>query len=575
MRGSVLYVFVCLITCSLAIGPQDVSAASSDETPPPGKAVKVDVGDEAATPQAIRESVEKQCNYHPNETNLKKISQTNACISKAVKVHAQRLRLNASLQSMAQTEASVRAGHISIAAVGAVAGGGVGPAAGVQGPPATPAGPTLGFVGNSLIGTPSTCGGGSGGINNPTLIRVHRVVMTPQIASDDFGYRLGRRYIVYQVTIENGSKDFQFMLQDVTIDFSLLYGQPSGTYAYNASSQDLTLLRGVPEKGEDHDPRNAVLHVLQGIGSVAGAVSGLTSFSDVMGSSVAVFNGAFLQGYTTISPDHTGTQLNRLSDSAFQANTIVDKLRAKTIAMFIPADEVLSRADQKQFRKDPNGFLGIGTEASMLDKADVCVDGTFIQSVTTAAPTLSAAVVAKSPAPAPGLDTTLAVTGNNLVAGDTQVTVGSGATATTAPVITTDGKTGTAQVHLPSDYATGTTTAVLSSKSNPSLTSGTGVKITLPPTLTKAELAKSPAPAPGVDTDMTITGTDMVSGDTQVVIGTGTTATTASVTTSDGKTGTAKVHLPSDYTATTLAILQSKSNLAVNSGAGVAVTVAP
>ena len=342
----------------------------------------------------------------------------------------------------------------------------------------TGSGSAQAFVGGSLLGTPTTCGAGSG-FNNPALIRVHRVILTSQVASDDFGFRLGRRYIVYQVTVENGSKDYQFMLQDVSVDFSRQYNQPSGTYSYNASGQDLTLLRGVPEKGADLDPRNLTLHVLHGIGSVAGAVSGLTDFADVMGPSVAIFNGSFLQAFTTIAPDHTGTQLNRLSDSAFAANTVIDKQRAKTIAMFIPIDEVLSHREQKDFHSDPNAFLGFGDQTGILNAADVCVDGTFIQ-VVTMAPTLSTAVLSKAPAPAPNVDTVLTVTGNNFVAGDTEVVLGTGATSTNALVVSIDGKTGTAQVHLPSDYVGGTTTAMLRSKATSSLTSG-AIKISIAP----------------------------------------------------------------------------------------------
>jgi hypothetical protein len=114
-----------------------------------------------------------------------------------------------------------------------------------------------------------------------SIHRVHRLFMAPKNTSDDFGYRLGRRFFVYQVTIENQSTDHQFLLHDVSIDLSTLFSAQPGTYLYTASSQDLTLLRGIPEKGQDLDKRNLTLHILQGVGSVAGAVSGLTSFSDV------------------------------------------------------------------------------------------------------------------------------------------------------------------------------------------------------------------------------------------------------------------------------------------------------
>jgi hypothetical protein len=459
------------------VQPNTEAPAVEEKNERQAQEIATDIQKKAA---AIQKSIEDPCKYKPNETNLKNIRRTNACINNAIRIHQQTVRLNESLRRASQAEAVMQERKIltpqqvprnilrDIQQ----------PAEDAASQPSG-TGSAQAFVGGSLVGTPTTCGAGSG-FNNPALIRVHRVVMAPQVASDDFGYRLGRTYLVYQVTVENGSKDFQFMLQDVSIDFSHQFGQPPGTYSYSASGQDLTLLRGVPEKGQDRDPRNLVLHVLQGIGSVAGAVSGLTAFSDVMGPSVANFNGAFLQAYTTISPDHTGTQLNRLSDSAFMANAVIDKQRARTLAMFIPADEVLSHAEQKDFRKDPNAFLGFGG-SSVLNSADVCVDGTFIQAVTIAAPTLASAVLAKAPAPAANLDTVLTVTGSNLVSGDTEAVISSASSPSTGLIVTTDGKTGTAQVHLPSDYATGTTTAMLRSKTNPSLTSGAGLKITVAP----------------------------------------------------------------------------------------------
>jgi hypothetical protein len=482
-RTSVLSAFFLVCAFGVSASAQSTNQVSEPQEQPSSQQVQQNDAQQQSIAKelqdktdAIRRAIEAHCNYKPDETDPKKIRKTNACINNAIRIHRQKVRLNDSLRNTAEAEAIMeerskvgqQLPQTIVKQLRQPA-----PIAGIQ--PGAGSGSPQPFVGGSLTGTPTTCGTGSG--FNSSLIRVHRVVMTPQVASDDFGHRLGRKFVIYQVTVENGSKDFQFMLQDVSVDFSRQFNQPFGTYSYNASGQDLTLLRGVPEKGEDLDPRNLVLHMLQGIGSVAGAVSGLTSFSDVMGPSVAVFNGSFLQGFTAIAPDHTGTQLNRLSDSAFTANTVIDKQRAKTIAMFVPADEVLSQSEQKDFRKDPNMFLGFGDQTGVLSQADVCVDGTFVQAVTVAAPTLSAAVLAKNPAPAANVDTVLTVTGSNLVAGDTQVVVGTGAAAL---VVTTDGKTGTAQVHLPPDYVNGTTTATLQSKSNPSLTSG-AVKMTIAP----------------------------------------------------------------------------------------------
>ena len=146
---------------------------------------------------------------------------------------------------------------------------------------------------------------------------------------------------------------------------------------YLASSRDLEVLRGVPEKGQDYDPRNLTLHILTGIGSVAGGVGPLTPFSDVMGSAVSLFSGAFIQAFTGIYPDHTGTQLNRLSDQAFTSNKVVDKLHTSVFTIFIPQSMLLDEAEQKTFWSHPRELL----DKYSLDRVNVCVDGSLVTEV--------------------------------------------------------------------------------------------------------------------------------------------------------------------------------------------------
>ncbi len=146
------------------------------------------------------------------------------------------------------------------------------------------------------------------------------------------------------------------------------------------------MLRGVPEKGQDYDPRNITLHILQGVGAVGAGVSGLTAFSDVMGSAMANFNGAFIQSFTGIFPDHTATQLNRLSDMAFTSNTLVGKLQTKKFAIFIPEALVMPKDDEKNYWSDPRAEL----DTLPFDQLNVCVDGILlIQAATTPDPTFS------------------------------------------------------------------------------------------------------------------------------------------------------------------------------------------
>ena len=534
-----------LLIAGVGLLVQGTAHARPDDQPKPEAQAASDAAKAKAAATAIAK-VRADCRVSDTETDPKKVNKQADCVAKAMA--AQRRKMYA--------EKALRSTFDQVY--------GVSTPPEVSKPAAVP-GPPVGNVGASSSATSTTCGAGTGA-NNP-LIRVHRLLMAPKNASDDFGYRLGRRYIVYQVTISNDSKDFQFLIHDVSLDLSPLFFEDPGTYRFAASSQDLTLLRGIPEKGQDLDRRNLTLHILQGIGSVAAGVSGLTSFSDTMGPSVAVFNGPFLQSFVGIAPDHTGTQLNRLSDSAYITNTLIDKQRAKTIALFIPEATILSKADQKQYWNDPYVFL----EQINLNKADVCVDGAFVTTVPQ--PTLTTAILTpKPPATAlgPGVAATLAVQGTNLTAGDTQV-FGLG------PPVALSSATGTAgsvDITLPADYKDGAK-VYLASASNPSLTSATVATISVvAPTLTSAVLKPKTAGEAlkaGVQVTLLVQGTNLTAGDTQVA-GLGLTPMKLSNVTPTS--GSVDLALPADYKDGVKVHLVSAANPASTS-AEIATTKAP
>ncbi len=437
---------------AISLSPSELAAGASPagQDSPAGQA-QAGAGDQTTAQQNADAAIKKirdACHVDDSETNPRKINKHLDCVARAIAAQRRKIVTEKLLQSTINQAYGVPKTPPESHAE-------------VQGQASTSEPGSN--QGASATGTSTTCGAGTGD-NNP-LIRVHRLLMAPKDASDDFGYRLARRFIIYQITISNDNTNYQYLLHDVSIDLGSLFGTDSGTYIYAASSQDLTLLRGIPEKGQDLDPRNLTYHLLQGIGSVAGAISGLTPFSDAMGSSMAVFNGPFLQSYVGLAPDHTGTQLNRLSDSAYITNTVIDKQRAKTIAIFVPEATILSKDEQGSYWDDPHAFLQILN----LDQADVCVDGAFITTI--APPTLTKAVLTPDvpgASLAPGVKATLTVTGTNLTAGDTQV-IGLGTTVT---LTTATGTTGSVDVTLPSTYTPGMPVH-LASAANPSVTSGT------------------------------------------------------------------------------------------------------
>ena len=205
----------------------------------------------------------------------------------------------------------------------------------------------------------------------PGEIEVRRSIVDPKHVSDVFGKRIGKRFIAFQVTIINRRKDLQLRVQDLSLDLCKLFVQLAGKQISStadpveksqaagdaetvlsqgycvASSQELALLRGVAEKGQSLDPRNLTLHILQGAGSILGAVApasvatpatkgAAATVSTMFSKAVSVFAGPGIAAYNTIFPDYSVTQAQRLSDSAYAANTIVPQEQSKSWLHFFP-----------------------------------------------------------------------------------------------------------------------------------------------------------------------------------------------------------------------------------------------
>ena len=319
-----------------------------------------------------------------------------------------------------------------------------------------------------------------------TNIRVRRSVMSPKEASDAFGRRLGRHYIIYQVTVENRSGDYQYMLHNVSVDLSALVGAKQGSYEWSFSTQELSMLRGVPEKGQDYDPRNISLHILRGVGTVAGGVSGLTaaSIQDVFAGAVAGYNGPFLSSFLDIFPDHTATQLNRLSDSAFTANSIVAKRAAKVFAIFVPSDLLLTNGEALEYWRHPLNLMS--DKEHDFRRADVCVDGTFITEVSTT--DLASVEFADQTLAVPGASVDLLVRGSNLVVGETTLRLFD----QTVPLTSIDSSKGTATatVQIPASYDFQRSyPALLESSKTGSQSETVNVGAALKPVLTDVEVS--------------------------------------------------------------------------------------
>ena len=238
---------------------------------------------------------------------------------------------------------------------------------------------------------------------NKNYIRVWRSIMAPKDVADAFGHRIATHYIAMQITIANRSKDFQWLIQKAAVDVvrllnleadrkgcepntALLFkalereaktANPPGDYT-QVSSADLTVLRGVAEKGQSLDPRNVAVRSLTGVGVIASGLIGVTRTGHSYAPGVAAFNGAFLTAVQQILPDYTVSQMNRLNDSAFLTNTVVGKQQAKVIVIFIPQSDLLTSKQQKAYYKNPESVYACPD----LRLLEASVDGNFIANVT-------------------------------------------------------------------------------------------------------------------------------------------------------------------------------------------------
>jgi hypothetical protein len=283
-------------------------------------------------------------------------------------------------------------------------------------------------------------------------INTYVSVIDPNIAEDVFGKRISDRFVVIQVTISNKNSDFQFLIHDVSLDLTKVFGKniiynlaaeasdrcpcmascmaeakiaetktdkatdktariqtdeakakrlerlrqcrvecsTSGDactpkVVFELSSLELSLIRGVAEKGQAQDRRNKILRYLEGAGTVAASFIGFAGVGPKYSDFMALYNGDFLAAYRHVYPDFTINQMNRLSDSAYRSNTLIPKEQAKVIVAFIPQAIFLTPDQRKKFRKDPTSLYPDynSDDPDFTDKVDfrrsvALVDGKFV-----------------------------------------------------------------------------------------------------------------------------------------------------------------------------------------------------
>lgn len=231
------------------------------------------------------------------------------------------------------------------------------------------------------------------------FVYTYQSAMAPKSVSDIFGKRIAKRYVAIQVTITNRCDDFDYVLHDVSLDLSKVFSAKqrdmlglSASRANGArfelSSQELTLMRGVAEKGQVLDTRNLTVRILRAIGTIAGGLVGLNLFGSTFPEGVAVYNGPVITAFVEAFPDFTVNQLIRLNDSAFVANAVIPRKKSKVVVAFLPQELLMDKAQRKTFWNEPTAIL---PDLRLLEVGTI-VDGNFVVEVVKTVPAVDSGV---------------------------------------------------------------------------------------------------------------------------------------------------------------------------------------
>ena len=260
------------------------------------------------------------------------------------------------------------------------------------------------------------------------LATIYKGLVPPKLVADIFGYRISRNYVVIQVTVINESKELDMLIRNVGVDYTdtaPMFCTPSSAttqantgvglsdkdklkdqllkmtalqrttvfgaavQACESSSHEITLLRGVAEKGQITDPRNVAFRAMQAIATLGGGLTGVAGLGPVLPLAVSAFSGPGISAFQSLFPDMTISQMNRLNDSAFSANTLVPKNQAKIVALFVPMRNFLGNKEVSDFVKEPFPYYTGAKGTGALAKLQVEVDYKHIVAVDDIDPVVS------------------------------------------------------------------------------------------------------------------------------------------------------------------------------------------
>lgn len=204
---------------------------------------------------------------------------------------------------------------------------------------------------------------------------VEAVLIPASVAERIFGKEIAHNYAVIELTVSNTDSSASLVLQSVFLDYSQwilsglpmradqqaqlqqngLTGNQKASKPWQVASVDSRLVRGELLDAQQWTNRNWTIRGLTALGSVAAGFA--FPFSGDVAKGIASYNGVLVPGASTLWPDATVGQLNRISDFGFHTNKLVPKDASDIVVAFFPVERFLTPSFKKQFIRNPAGFF--------------------------------------------------------------------------------------------------------------------------------------------------------------------------------------------------------------------------
>jgi hypothetical protein len=199
---------------------------------------------------------------------------------------------------------------------------------------------------------------------------VEAVLIPASLARRIFGKEVANNYAVIELIVSNRDSKAALIVQSVFLDYSqwLLSGLSNNlpkapslektqkeNQPWQVASVESRLVRGELLDAQQWTARNWTIRALTAIGSVAAGFQ--FPFSADVSKGIAAFNGVVVPGVSTLWPDGTVNQLNRISDVGFQTNKVIPKQASDIMVAFFPIDRFLTPTFRKMFLQNPAGFF--------------------------------------------------------------------------------------------------------------------------------------------------------------------------------------------------------------------------